>query len=429
MTEDEKARVAAVAESARKLVGEGWDEITGAIVRYAGTVEAGFLLPAARPRAREFLRYVERVAALSQELNASKAVYPEYLKDRQTAIGRALAFMGNPKTRARGYASLDSLWQDDELRRQIERSNISPTAQQGITYAYYVVWQQEASAAAAKGEVVAPMGPALRDACRKVAATLEKMQGWPPKTMSAALKPSYARQEMILRTDMEQAGRAYPSDRPNGFLKMRDAATRAGDLELIVRADAALAVVTRLRPARAGLIGAQVAKLAQDLASSPEAADAPRQTLADLVQPLEDLESVPDAGCGRGPGRHRTGRPRLHYGFGGLPAAGRRRHRLAGRRRRIHPEGGAGRAAAVCIHQAPGGFRGLQARQGARGQPGYVLGLRQGLVALGDPGRPGCPDDDVAVRRPGRRPRAVGTHRPRLGWRVPAGGGGAAADA
>ena len=53
------------------------------------------------------------------------------------------------------------------------------------------------------------------------------MQGWPPKTMSAALKPSYARQEMLLRTDMEQAGRAYPSDRPNGFLKMRDAATRA----------------------------------------------------------------------------------------------------------------------------------------------------------------------------------------------------------
>ena len=46
MTEDEKARVAAVAESARKLVGEGWDEITGAIVRYAGTVDAGFLVPA-----------------------------------------------------------------------------------------------------------------------------------------------------------------------------------------------------------------------------------------------------------------------------------------------------------------------------------------------------------------------------------------------
>ena len=52
-------------------------------------------------------------------------------------------------------------------------------------------------------------------------------------------------------------------------------------------------MVTRLRPPRAGPIGAQVAKLAQDLASNPEAADAPRQTLADLVQPLEDLDRFP----------------------------------------------------------------------------------------------------------------------------------------
>ena len=120
------------------------------------------------------------MAALSQELNTSKAVYPEYLKDRQAAIGRALQFMGDPKTRARGYASLDSLWQDDELRRQVERSTVSPTAQQGITYAYYVVWQQETSATA-KGDTPALMGPALRDACRKVAATLERCRVGRPR--------------------------------------------------------------------------------------------------------------------------------------------------------------------------------------------------------------------------------------------------------
>jgi hypothetical protein len=292
MTDDETARLAAIRQGAAKLTGEGWAAVAQALGQYAGAVETGLQVPAARPRAREFLRQVERAGAMAAELAESKAIYPEYLKAWQVQIAFALTQMGAPATRARGYATLDRLWDDDELRRQVERSGAGTAAKQGITYAYYIVWEEETARAGPK-EPVAPYARVLRDACRQVADTLEKMRTWPPKDMVPRFRELYGRQEKSLLTSLDQVGAADAADRPSGYLKLVEAATRAGDLERIIRADAALKTAMKYRPARATVIGAALVQGVQALVSAPEKPETVRQTLEGLIAPLESLARIP----------------------------------------------------------------------------------------------------------------------------------------
>jgi hypothetical protein len=110
--------------------------------------------------------------------------------------------------------------------------------------------------------------------------------------MQPRLKEYYTQIEKQCRTGAGQAGRDFAAGRAAGPV-VASAAGRAGDLELLVRADAVVKSVARRRPGRLPAIVAQLVRPAQDLAASADAPSAARQTLEARVQPFEAMAKFP----------------------------------------------------------------------------------------------------------------------------------------
>ena len=291
MTEAEKNTLDGVRRIAGRLKGDAWAETAEALTRFAGTAEAGFRVASARPQARELLVGLDRAAALAEGLDASKSAYPDYLTMRQNQLAGALGQIDQVETRAGAYERLAWLWQDDEFRRRMDSGGLTPEAAQGLVRAQYEV----APRLQREGESDAgALAQAIYQGCRAVAVALEKTAAGPPKDMAPALRDNFLRLQKEFRSDVEKAGTAFPADAKTGATKLTSAASAARGMDLLVRADAILKTIGKLRPARAQAIYGQIAKPAQDAAlQQGEAAAAAQQTLEMLIQPFEDLGRLP----------------------------------------------------------------------------------------------------------------------------------------
>jgi hypothetical protein len=292
MTEQEKDRLARLKESTGRLKGEGWAPVVQSIERFATVVEAGFQVASARPKARELLGQIRQAAALAESLNASKVVYPEYVTVCQNEMSADLALMARPTQRERGTARLAQMWQDDLLRRQIEAANLAPAAAKGIVLAYYKIAQEQSAGGSATASSQR-QASTIRSSCQTIADTFEKMSAWPPKDMAPKLVECYQRQAGIFRGEVEQAGAGMTADREKAVAQLASAAGRAGDAELIVRADVVVKAVMKYRPVRAAAMHTQVVRACQELVMRPVQPDVPRQALLALVRPFESLDKFP----------------------------------------------------------------------------------------------------------------------------------------
>ena len=293
ITEAEKARIAKVKAIAAGLQGDDWTTVSRYLERFAAAIEAGFTVASARPQARGFLGEVERAAELAQSLQASKIISPEYLKQRRNELAAALYMMQSPLSRASGYAVLANVQAADRLRRQIEAAGLTDKAAAGIVHACYgLAPKLEASGA----DLAIATGRRLESLCWAVGRTFDKMRRWPPEGMSPQLRECYKRQAAIFANQVEEAGPQLPATPVDGLPLLASAASRAGDLALIVRAAGVLEAVKKYRPARTGAVTAQVTHAAQELVAKHATPSAPRKTLAGLVKPFEDLDAFPIAG-------------------------------------------------------------------------------------------------------------------------------------
>ena len=289
MTEAEKRALASVLAASAKLSGQEWLPVQRALEHYVQAVENGFAVASARPKAREFLRELERAAFLAEGLHESKAVYPEYLKQRLERLASALEIMENPLQRAHGYARLADLWNDDRVRRQLELGGFTAAGARGVLFAYHVVIPPMGQSA---DPAVLAVAADLRQACRAILRVCDRLADWPPPDMTGRLPEFYKRQEGVFRDAVSRAGGLFPDDAAAGTPALVAAGRRANDLELLVRADRALKDVQKYVPSRVKPMYVQLAPAAQDLAAGNQIEEA-RRRLERLIRPFEGLEAFP----------------------------------------------------------------------------------------------------------------------------------------
>jgi hypothetical protein len=289
MTDTEKQALESIRSTAATLAGDEWLTVQRYLQRYAQAIENGFGVPSARPKAREFLRELERAAFLAEGLHGSKAVYPEYLTGFRDRLEKALEPMENALERAHGYARLADLWNDDRPRRRLELGGFTPAGARGLLYAYHVAIPQMGRT---PDIPTLALVPDLREACRRVLRVCDHLSDWPPPGMTGRLPEFYRKQEATFRDAASRAGAFFPDNPSAGVPELLTAGTRAYDLELLVRADRALKDVQKYIPSRAKPMYVQVAPAAQDLAAQDQADEA-RRRLERLVRPFEGLERFP----------------------------------------------------------------------------------------------------------------------------------------
>lgn len=290
MTDDEKQRLAHVRQAAANLQGEGWAPVVQDVQRFAAMVETGFQVTAARSKARQLMAEIERAANLAESIASSKCVYPEYLTLRQTELDAALKYVEGADTRALGYARIAEIRQEDQFRRDVEAADLAPAAARGLVYAYSTLMSELRTEGA---PAALNQARHVRNNCRTLTGMFPKIRSGPPKDMSPRLKEMYLRGQSIARAEIDAAGACFPAKRDEGILKLAAAAARASDLDLLMRADAAVKAVAKYRPARASAMTVQILKVAPDLVARSVPPDAARQTLQGLVQPFDDLARFP----------------------------------------------------------------------------------------------------------------------------------------
>jgi hypothetical protein len=294
----EKARVAKLRDVADKLTGDGWGEVAKGLAHYADVVEAGFQVPGARLKTRELLESLQRAAGLAEGLQASPAMTTEYLRLRQAGLALAFQAMSNPEGRTTGYERISAVWRDDAMRRQIDELHLKPNAASGLVYAYYTyaatLAQGETPEAQTQGEAVRTgVGTIVSTFLKLVPASSREPAAWPPKEMAPELKREFLQAATLFRNEVDRAAATFPTDLGASAPNMATSAIRAGDLDLLVRADAAVRAVARYRPAKVQALYVQVVKLAHTLVTDPATAAGARETLRGLVQPFDVLARFP----------------------------------------------------------------------------------------------------------------------------------------
>jgi hypothetical protein len=288
MTDAEKKTLETIRSIGERLKGDGWAEMVWGLTWFVRTVEAGFQVTSARPHARELLATLDRAATMAESLAASKVAYPEYLEMRQKQLGSALKQIDQADTRAAAYASLAWYWRDDEFRRRIEVAGLMPAASEGLVRALYEVAPRIQNS----GETDA-YGRAqwIRDGCRTVADTLEKTAGGPPKDMAPPVRDALSRLQKDFRSEIEQAGAAFPADPKAGAAKLGGASAAARSMDLVLRVGAVMKTITKLRPTKAQAILTQMMRPVQDMMAGGDSAETARQTLGWVLNPFEELST------------------------------------------------------------------------------------------------------------------------------------------
>lgn len=302
MTEEEKARLEQVKAIAARLKGDEWTAVRDTLARFAEAVAVGMKVAGARPKVREFLEQIEQAARLAQSLYASKAVWPEYRKQRLGELARALALMSDPARRAEGYARLQTVWNGDHLRRQIEAGPTGAEAAQGIAYAYYRVAGRLRSA---PGGAAATEAYQLETGCRKIAEVFENMTKWPPEGMPSDFRAFYEKQVPVFCKAAETAGRHFEPGGPVDLDLMAKAAQGAQDVERVIRAYRVCRQVSEFLPARAKAMYQQLRKATSAMVSGGEGQSSARRRLESMLRPFEGLEmfEVPEAAYQRAASR------------------------------------------------------------------------------------------------------------------------------
>jgi hypothetical protein len=297
MTDAEKAALQKVRDTVAARKDGPWAPLAEDLGRLAGAVEAGFALPSARPKARELLEKIGLASRLIDSLAAGTAAPADYVAEVQAELAAAFRQIGVAISRARGYARLDAAWQDDALRRQIEAAGLTPAAAKGLLYAAY-----QMRPPSPRGGVGVDATPAAEDVqsqrparplCQSVADALERAAPGPPKDMSPRIRECYTRVAENFRASVEIAGAAFPDTLAAGLARLQAAADRGGDLSRLARADRVLASIQKHRPQKAGAIGGQVLRAAQELAMESAAPMPARRTLDGIIGPFESLDTFP----------------------------------------------------------------------------------------------------------------------------------------
>jgi hypothetical protein len=131
----------------------------------------------------------------------------------------------------------------------------------------------------------------IRDGCRTVADTLEKTAGGPPKDMAPPVRDALARLQKDFRSEIEQAGAAFPADPKAGTAKLGGASATARSMDLVLRVGAVMKTITKLRPAKAQAILTQMMRPVQDMMAGGASAETARQTLGWVLNPFEELST------------------------------------------------------------------------------------------------------------------------------------------
>ena len=285
ITDAERERLAAVRAAAEGLDGDAWAPVRECLLKYATIIEAGFSVASARPKARELLTPVAEAADYARRLAASRLLTPEVLAACRQDLARVLESMERPMLRADACAWLSRLLTHDLLRRRLEEAKVDAEAVKPLVAAYYGQKSEQENAPVEDIQ--------FAHTCRSISSALGRMASWPPDGMAPGLRQCYDRQADRVLRGIEAAGRALPEDREQGVARLASAGAKAGDLALIVRADAVVQAVRRYRPARAAAMVEQVTEAAKALVFRTDGAAEPRTWLQNLVRPFEDLAAFP----------------------------------------------------------------------------------------------------------------------------------------
>lgn len=292
-TAEEKAAVEKTRALLATLEGDDWKSIRDTMEKYLPMAEQGLQVPAARANAQELLDHLAKTADYIKSLQASKSVFPEYIRDRQKNLVTAFEYLADRKTRQQAYSSLRRLYDGAGPRRILDASPLAPEACQGLLRATTL-----------SGAVFAGMtgGGDSRDQMQMSLATtfsvLAQMKDWPPKDMTGQLLPLYKRSAETFLQAAEAVGRT-PLDNPETLVKLAtECGTFARDTERVIWADQAIKAVAQYAPTRAAPMYTDFVKTAESLLGDTSAAKMQeRSRLNQLFQPFRELADLrlPDA--------------------------------------------------------------------------------------------------------------------------------------
>ncbi|MBE3070070.1 MAG: hypothetical protein IMZ66_07520 [Planctomycetes bacterium] len=285
--EQEKAALEHIGAVAKSLKGEGWETIQATLEKLTVVTGHGLKVSAARGGARQMLATLSRLADYLEDLTASKSAYPEYVAQRQERIAEALRDLASPSYRRQQYSHIRLMCEGDQDRRALERGPLSPEASQGLLVAATL---PSAAFAGAKDE---NLHDRLHGGLDPVIRVLGKMGGWPPKDMAGQLRPLYGRCAEVFGRAAEALGKA-PQDDLEAFAKAAsETAVYAGDVERLLRADAAIKAVAKYVPAQAPPMYARLVSTTEGLVRNTSVEKRQeRQGLDEYFQPFQKLAGL-----------------------------------------------------------------------------------------------------------------------------------------
>jgi len=258
-TPDQRAALETISAVAAALQGDAWAPTRTALEKFAPVAEQGLQVPSARPGAQEMLNHLARTADFLQAILKSKAIYPEYIAAKQSALTNAVEYLRQKPYRQYAYSRLKGVYTSGREWRILDASPLTPEACQGILRATGIRYTA----------FTGPRADYHHSECMRsldaIITTLNRMHTWPPKDLKAELAPIYTKCSEIFVQAAEAFGKS-PQDNPDLLHdKVVAVANLARDMERVIQADQAVKAVAQYMPARAAQMYADLLKTLEGL--------------------------------------------------------------------------------------------------------------------------------------------------------------------